>query len=156
MQDKLSKTLPVIVSIVCATLALIAFFVAWVSLNGHETGMEFIDHAQKWVDAGASGLVPFVPITTLIISIVCVILAFLDLCELKFSEKEYGGAQILGGAIIILFTIVFIMTEVTFGNECFKFTDSLSAGVWLSLIAGIILALSGIFEATGIYRKIAD
>lgn len=142
------KYLTQIILAIGAIIGIISFFTAWYSYSGLDvTGMKLISYANNY------GWQMYIPLITVILSVVSLFIGALPHCEVKIEPKMLNAIIIAIGIIMLAFFAVLFLKDLGSGD---KFGNYAGIGMWLGLIAGIVPIVVGALGYFGVFNKCAE
>jgi len=156
-ENDIMTKIPAIVVIIGAIVAIVAFFLAWLTISGTSfNGMDLMNNKESIKDLLNNSWQLMIPLICLILAIIVAIAAIISMF-IEIPKMYLNIGYIIFGLVILILAVVFFTAqcESDFINGTFKFADNASAGVWVALVGGVIIALSGVLDIAGIYDKIA-
>ena len=116
--------------LIAGVLAAVGVFLAWMSEGGYSvTGWELVTDWAKWTD----DFRVYLPIVSLILGVLAILLAVLG-----FVGVDLPASKLI---VIIIGVLVILMPFITFSEDLGEAMKVFGIGVWIEIIAGILLVI---------------
>ena len=147
-----------IIALVGALLMVVGVFLNWVEITGTILGFSSTETMTGWdiineEDAGEIFEYSFAPIAVLILGIVSLLFTIVPMVKIGKAGKALGALSLLLAIIAVILCVLFL-TDVTsgVGGEYASLTSSAGAGLYLSLVGGIVVVIG---EMLNLVKKTA-
>lgn len=139
---KAKSTIYSVIALVGALIGIIGIFVVWMEyeflfIEVTRTGWEFITNSLDNPDFSLDGYVKWTPLIVLVFSVIGLIVALLGIAR---PGRSGGIGAAVSGIFVLLGAILFIL----YSDNGFKMSEYIGMGVYLAVIAGVILLIFGI------------
>ena len=129
-----------IIILIVGLIGIISVFMAWFDFYGFtKSGWEIFNESGS-----GDPYVMYMPVIVLAFSIIAMIIGLIGLIK---PMKEMGAGVIVSGILVVIAAILYYTYSET-GLTTIKMGDYAGIGLWLAMIAGILLIIFGALRLT--------
>ena len=143
-----------LLALVGAFIALIALFMPWMTFKG--PGGSFGATGWDLITDSAGAAATTFALIALVLAIIVLLLAIISILNVKIADKKTIGILmcVLGLVIVIMTYLAVWDQEMALENLGYtSVTLSYGAGMFISMIGGVLVMVAGILDATGIIKE---